>query len=248
MDVDDLKDRYKAVPVWGRCVAALILGVSPGLYFYIEEGEVLNQELMDLEIRVRTAENNLARRMSEKAQIPKLEQTLAFTEDQLEKAKKSLPDRVDVDELLQKVASVGREIGITLRNFEPQDSVAKTEGEVSFVEVPVVMEVEGSFAQIATYLDRLAHFETSIFVRDLSLGRLMANAEGAARGNAGPGEASVVSHAEAKAARKDMKISAKFRMVLFSSGPPIEPEPEVEDPASLPPEAKNPSARSETNL
>src|SRR5690606_31585950 len=122
MDLDDLKERYKSVPVWGRCVAALVIGAMPGLYFYTDEGAILEEQLTSVETKVRAAEQTLANKMSEKAQIPKLEQKLAFTEDQLEKAKKSLPDKLDIDDLLQKVASIAREIGVTLDEFRLAES------------------------------------------------------------------------------------------------------------------------------
>lgn len=227
MDMDDLKEKYKGVPVWGRCLVAVVLGSLPGLYVYTEQGEGLDQQLNETEDRVRAAEADLETKMGQKARIPKLEQELAFTEDQLEKAKKSLPDKFDIDDLLQKVASIAREVGVVLSDFTPADEQEKSEGEVRFVQLPVSIGMTGKFHQVATYLDRLAHLETAIFVENLTLARNFADKEVAntpvARGATAGGENS---HESNKAKRKDMSMSATYTMVLYrgandSDGDPL---------------------------
>ena len=209
MELDDLKDRYKGIPVWGRCVAALVLGTLPGLYIYSEQGDGLDQELASAKSRVVAAEKDLSSKMTDKAQIPKLEQTLAFTQDQLEKAKKSLPDKFDIDDLLQKTASIAREVGVQLKSFEPSKPVTQSQGAVRYVQLPVAINMSGRFHQIATYLDRLAHLETAIFVRGLQLQRQMGGGE---RGEA---QVELSEHQKNVEARKNMQMQATYTMVLY---------------------------------
>jgi len=74
-------------------------------------------------------------------------------EVELKKALQELPDEKEIKTLLASVSDVGRDAGLEIRNFKPRDEQKKD----FYAEVPVEMEVFGTFHQLATFFDEVGH-------------------------------------------------------------------------------------------
>lgn len=86
-------------------------------------------------------------------------------EIELKKALLELPDKQEIDSLLAKVSSVGQDAGLEIRLFRPKEEAKKD----YYAEVPVEMEVYGSFHQVATFFDEVGHLERIVNLDDFSM-------------------------------------------------------------------------------
>ncbi len=226
MEIDDLKDRYKVLPMWARILIAVTFGVLPGIYVYVDEGQVLEEALVEAESQEEAARIGFEAARKKKEEIPKLEAELIFTEEQLIKAKSKLPDSYRIEEILRDAAKVAKQTGVKFKNFKPGDERVRQEV-YPFVELPIQTEVEGSFNQIASFLDIMVHLEGSIFIRQLELVRL----EGKEKQEAvDPG--TVITYEQAKTARQNVKVNAKFDVVVYRGVGPKDQLASPEDPNS----------------
>lgn len=74
---------------------------------------------------------------------------------ELKKALTELPDKREIDVLLAQVSTLGRDSGLEVRVFKPRDEQKKD----YYAEVPVEMEMYGSYHQLATFFDEVGHMD-----------------------------------------------------------------------------------------
>ncbi len=225
MELEDLRDKYKILPMWSRVLIAVVIGILPGVYIYLDEGQILEDGLIEAESQLDAARVSFEAARKKKQELPKLEAELIFTEEQLAKAKQKLPDAYKIEEILHDAASIAKKTGVKLKNFKPGIEQVRQEA-YPYVELPIATEIEGSFNQVASFLDMVVHLEGSIFVRQLELNRLTAKDR---ETRTEPG--AVQTYEEAKAARQGVRVASRFDIVVYRGVGPQDavPEPTHED-------------------
>lgn len=168
MELEDLKERYKLLPIVARLGMAFIIGAMPIAYIYLENGTQLSDQLTQLQQQEEASRQKFEKARQRKASLPNLEQQLAFTEEQLVKARKLLPESFRIEDILQKVALIAREVGVSLVTFTPKEEVKADNGYPS-VEIPIGTEIVGRFGEIAGFIDRIVRLETTVFVRSIAM-------------------------------------------------------------------------------
>jgi Tfp pilus assembly protein PilO len=168
MDLDDIKERYKILPMAARIGVAVVVGVLPIVYIFLDEGSILSDQLTELHDKESQARAKFERARDRKGNLPKLEENLAFTEEQLNKAKRLLPDSFRVEDVLQKVATTARDVGVTLDSFKPLEEVKKDMGYPT-VEIPIEAGVSGRFGDIGHFIDQILRSEMALFVKTISM-------------------------------------------------------------------------------
>jgi Tfp pilus assembly protein PilO len=210
MDLEELKERYKMLPLWARFLIMGAIGLLPGAYVYYDEGDALQSQLEQEQSDEVVARGDFERSRQQKANLPKLEEDLAFTEEQLVKAKKKLPDSYKIEDVLQKAATIAKEVGVKLVLFAPQAEVRHEEG-YRYVELPIKTEVQGRFSQIASFFDRIVHLETSVFVRKIVLEKLVVQkTEAEMQANQQKTDFQL-----ARESRDKLRLKGSFEMAIF---------------------------------
>ncbi len=91
-------------------------------------------------------------------------EVLELTEE-LKRALKQLPDDREIPALLKDISTKGKKVGLEVKKFNPLAEVPR-----EFVaEVPVALEVEGSFHEVAMFFDRLSKMGRIVYVQDLEM-------------------------------------------------------------------------------
>ena len=101
----------------------------------------------------------------------------------LAKAVKELPDSQQIPELVRRISTIGKKIGLEFLLFKPLDEIKQE----FYAEVPVQLKVEGSYHDVATFFDRVGKFSRIVNVRDIHMhtpversGRMVLTIEGTA--------------------------------------------------------------------
>lgn len=210
MDLEELKERYKLLPLWVRFLIAGAIGLLPGAYVYYDEGDALQSQLDEVAGLEATARDKFESSRQQKANLPKLEEELAFTEEQLIKAKKKLPDSYRIEDVLQKAATIAKEVGVKLIAFDPGDEIPHNDT-YRYVEMPIKTELQGRFSQIAAFFDRIVHLENSIFVRKIEMAKYRIEATP----EAGAGQPQKTEFQIARENRQNLRLKATFDLVIF---------------------------------
>jgi type IV pilus assembly protein PilO len=111
----------------------------------------------------------LQRRLSEVRAVAANEQAVRDEIAQLEKkltiALRQLPDSKELPVLLTDVTSLGKNAGLDFKAFRPQQEVRRA----FYAEVPIDIEFNGSFHDIAAFFDQIARLPRIINITDLEM-------------------------------------------------------------------------------
>lgn len=105
------------------------------------------------------------RKQIETARLADREQEVAELDRQLASAITRLPDQKEIPELLSSISSLGRDSGLDILVFRQ-----KPEGYQEFyAEVPVDMQVRGTYHQVASFFDEVAKLDRIVNVSNIIL-------------------------------------------------------------------------------
>ena len=238
MTVDELKERYRRSPLAVRFLICTAVGLGPGIWYWFTESEIVTAEITAAQQEESDARAKFEQAKSQQGNLPRLEQELAFTEDQLRKAKAALPDGFDVEAMLEKVALIAKESDVILSSYvRGTETASPTDNK--FRLLPIKVQLRGTYVGVASFFDKVTRMENSVFVRDLRLNRSTA-AEAA--NNAGSNAAAAAGQQgpqsnfeTAAAARARIRLGAEAELVLFRSTDGDEPAPSSPGGAATPP-------------
>lgn len=215
MSLDELKEKYKSLPMSARVLMALIIGILPGACSYLDEVETVESSLVEAESKELAARAQFEANRKEKTNIPKLEEELAYTEEQLEKAKKKLPESYLMENVLALTAGHAKASGVKMKKFEPLCEL-KGVAEFKYVERLINVEIEGKYQQIASFFDRMVHSESMLFIREIDMERAplpnMVVMFPRQLNDRGPPPSNLE---VAEKSRKMMVLRAAFKLVIF---------------------------------
>lgn len=168
MTFNDLSMRYRTAPRSYRFLIAALLGLLPGCYLLFTDYVYLTED-----IELAQNERNVALKQFERAKrqasdLPKLQDKLLKTELELKEASKKLPDQFHMDRVLQKTALTARDVGVKLNLFDPGTG-SPSETAYKFLELPIHVEINGTYSQIASFYDRMTHLDLLIHVKNIAM-------------------------------------------------------------------------------
>lgn len=145
-----------------------ILGASIGaicaIYYFAffagvaTELDELNEASAKLKVEV-------AEKQRIAASLPKFEEEVARLDVELNKALAELPDQKEIPALLEKIADKAKASGLDVKLFKPRAEQKKD----FYAEVPVEIEVGGSYHQIASFFDEVGHLERIVNIDEISM-------------------------------------------------------------------------------
>lgn len=105
----------------------------------------------------------LEQRLADKERFEAELQTLMAD---LKEALKELPNDREIPGLLKGISSMGKKVGLEVRRFQPLP-----EKKLDYVaEVPVALEVAGSYHEVALFFERLSKMNRIVYVQDIEMG------------------------------------------------------------------------------
>jgi len=161
-----LIERIAKLPRGQRFVLFGLVYVLVALIFVFTIYFPTTTELADLD----TNRANLER---QKQQVEARVSNKEAFDDQLEalnkdlkNALKELPNDREIPGLLKGISTLGRKVGLDVRRFTPLPEARRE----YVAEVPVELEVEGTYHEVAMFFDRLAKMNRIVYVEDIEMG------------------------------------------------------------------------------
>lgn len=156
-------------------VAALAGGfvVLFGVYVYFA-WLPLNEDIQQVETNVEGQRQLLEKNSRLAANLPRKRAEYAQLKKQLTVALKILPDKSQIPDLLEGVSRAGMDSGLAFSVFRPADEKPR-----QFVaEVPVEVEITGTYRQLMTFLKRVGEMPRIVDVKNLKLSQLRGGGKG----------------------------------------------------------------------
>lgn len=165
MTFHDLLDKLSALPRTQRFALYGLLYVGLGAIFWFLLYSPAREDvvfLQDEQITL-TAERDRVKARAENRE--KFEEDLRQLTNDLKQAMRELPNDREIPELLKRISNVGRKAGLEIRKFQPMPEVKRQ----YYAEVPVSLEVYGSYHEVAMFFDRLSKLGRIVYVQDVEM-------------------------------------------------------------------------------
>lgn len=154
----------------GRTKVGILIGslavLGAGYWFLFSASD--RQELTKLAEQI-DGDKGLRARISQKEGIvrnlPKYKEEVEKLDQELAKALRELPDKREIYLLLDTVSDKARDSGLEVPLFRPQSEQKKD----FYAEVPVEIEVRGTYHQVATFFDEVGQLERIVNVDDFGM-------------------------------------------------------------------------------
>lgn len=86
-------------------------------------------------------------------------------EGELKIALKKLPEKKDIPSLLASISQSGKEAGLDFILFQPESEQNKD----FYAEIPVAIQVEGAYHNVAQFFDNVSHLPRIVNIRDIKM-------------------------------------------------------------------------------
>lgn len=147
------------------CLGTLGL-IGAGFYFLLlgPKLDSLTAARQDLE----SQKNRLSTYKIKAAALEKMEAQMAQAQEQFNIAMSALPDKRELPSLLDEISKAGRDAGLEVQLFAPQNMVENA----SYIEIPLSMTVEGRYHQMAEFFYRVAGFNRIVNMSTINMNRM----------------------------------------------------------------------------
>lgn len=128
--------------------------------------DTLTKKLEKLEKQLDTAKRNAAA-------LKQFQAKMKEAEAQFKTAMRALPEKEEIPSLLTSISKSGQEVGLEFLLFEPKSEVRKD----FYAEIPVSIDVNGGYHDLAMFFDRIARLSRIVNVRDITMGQAKEGAD-----------------------------------------------------------------------
>ncbi len=155
------------LPLWQKqVILAVTFAVVIGGYVFLGWMPV-QDEIAQQEHQVQMQTTLLAKNQRLAKDIPLKQKEYAKLQKQLKVALNMLPKKSQIPDLLESVSWAGKDSGLEFSTFRPEKEVSKQ----IYAEVPVSLNISGSFPQLMTFLKRVGEMPRIVDVKNLTLSK-----------------------------------------------------------------------------
>jgi type IV pilus assembly protein PilO len=146
----------------GVFATLFVIIIAAGLYFDTQEQlRVLeNHEAEEIQLK-----DNFKVKADRAAKLELYKEQLAEMEASFGALLRQLPETTEVESLLVDVSQTGLAAGLEIKKFKPSDEEKKG----FYAELPITLQVSGSFHQLATFVSGLAALPRIVTISDMKL-------------------------------------------------------------------------------
>ena len=161
--LDDVLDRPTPQKIGGLAVVLIAVAVLDWTYFYGPQ----QRDLADLRSQVSQKHADLDTKRGKTNARAQAERELRDLTAELKRAQARLPDQREIADLLSSVAASGRAAGLDIMLFRQKPEVAHD----FYAEVPVEMQMRGTYHDVALFLDRVKRLDRIVNVTNIQLAK-----------------------------------------------------------------------------
>lgn len=155
--------RIKTKQRWG-IVAGIVVGIFAA--FYMTSYKNSNAQLSEISAQIEETSRTVKKLRAIEKRLPRFEEGLKKLRERLDISMTLLPEKKEIPALLTRITDLGNQSGIEFINFQPGSEKAQN----FYAEVPVAIAFQGSYHDLADFLDELRTLRRIVHVRKLSIG------------------------------------------------------------------------------
>lgn len=142
---------------------ALGLGAIAAFYFYYETP--IREDMAARQTQLTALHADIAKGLATAQQLPQFRAEVDDLETRLTGLRAVLPEEKDAADLLRRMQTVAVQSNLTIRGFKPAPIVTRQ----LHAEWPIALELDGTYHNLAIFLDRLGKFTRIVNVSSLQI-------------------------------------------------------------------------------
>lgn len=148
-------DAFLDLPLLHRVGAllGLILVIAGGFFYFVFSP--LQMEVSEMSDRAADLDKEVQALVIKANRLEFFKNEVQRLDVELAKALRELPDKKEIDTLLTRISDKAKDSGLDVVLFKPEAEQKKD----FYAEVPVSIELRGSFHQLASFFDEVSHLE-----------------------------------------------------------------------------------------
>ena len=156
--VENIKMAHRVMILLGALV--LLVGLFAFLFYFPKTGEISR-----IKAEIKTIEQQINQVKIREKKVERFEAEYAQVEAQFQEILKLLPDKREIPSLLRGITQLGSDSNLEFLLFRP----LKERQQDFYVEIPVSMELSGSYHNVALFFDKVGRMERIVNIFDVSM-------------------------------------------------------------------------------
>lgn len=163
--MNDFLEQYIKLPK-NQKILALVLAYGLLIFLFVWQIYLpTTEELTTLADNQTRLTQELSQLNETAADLERFKLDVEALNEALKKAVTELPNNREIDKLLKRVSTIGKKIGLEFLLFQPLPEVV----EGFYAQVPVKIEVAGSFHEIAMFFDRIGKLSRIVNIAEIQM-------------------------------------------------------------------------------
>ena len=143
-------------------VSAILLLSGVFVYFvYIPKTKYIKET----KAKIEDLDKQLTQAKVQRAKLPARQKEKEEVDLQFKEALKLLPNSKEIPSLLTKISELGNESELDIRVVTPKGE----QGKDFYMEIPISIEVSGTFHNVAIFFDKVGHMERIMNIQNVSM-------------------------------------------------------------------------------
>ncbi len=156
---------FQKIPLVHKALAVVMILAGMGAAYYFLGYQEQEKTIRKLVRQYNTLEDDLHAKQQVAANLTKYKKKVEFLQQKLEEKKKNLPDDSNLDHLLKTLNELSEKSQMRIIAFTPKQERRKN----FYAEIPVSVELEGNYHEIATFFDKVAKEDRIINISNINL-------------------------------------------------------------------------------
>ena len=171
--IDGLAERPRShlIAIW---IGSILLIVFLGYYLFVS-GSM--SEIYETRERVSKLQSEVTEGRIKFKQLKYLKELKIKLEDRVMAAEKELPEKEEMNRLLSTIDGLAKASGLDIQLWKKENEVGKD----FFVELPVSVEVLGTYHQVATFFDEVGRLDRIVNITKIAMENPFAGVPGSMR-------------------------------------------------------------------
>ncbi len=163
----EISEKVVDLPAPQKILIVILTVLLIGGIFYYSVYKGNETKITLLEKKIKQMEQRLSVLKKKSRELKKLEKELAKERKRLVVVAHLLPKSKEIPSLLDSISRSGTEARLEFLLFKPKREQPKN----FYAEIPIDIQVRGTYHQVAMFLDKLSHLERIVSARNLSMVR-----------------------------------------------------------------------------
>jgi type IV pilus assembly protein PilO len=153
------------LPWYGQLGAFVVLSLAGAGAFWNWYAQPMQGTIEARQAELTTIQAEIAKGQATARRLPEFRAQVVELEGQLERLRAVLPEEKDVADLLRRIQGMATQSNLTIRGFTPKPVATRT----MHAEWPIELQLEGTYHNIGTFLERVGKFPRIINVSGINI-------------------------------------------------------------------------------